>query len=341
MSGTSLDGLDIAAVTLIQRGKKITHQLHHADTIAYPSALLNQLEKAIDLSGFELMRLDAELGRWMGDQVKAFLRKTGFEALAIASHGHTVHHQPDLGFTVQIGSLAHIASCTETRVVGNFRAMDVALGGQGAPLVPIGDEILYPDMSACVNLGGIANVSYSNHGKRIAFDIALCNIPLNHFAKRQGLPFDRDGLLSSRGVISQPLLEQLNMLPYYHEKAPKSIGREMFDQEVLPILLRQEISDEDIMRTWCAHAGAQVGRSLNDAPSGPVLVTGGGAFHPLLIEEIKRFSQRPIFIPDSATIQFKEAIIFALLGYLRLTDQINVYASVTGASRNQSAGAVV
>jgi anhydro-N-acetylmuramic acid kinase len=254
----------------------------------------------------------------------------------IASHGHTIFHQPEKGFTFQLGNGASIAAETGIPTVADFRTGDVALGGQGAPLVPVGDKLLFSDYESCLNLGGFANISFDQHGKRIAFDICPVNFILNDLAQKSGWPYDTGGELGRSGNMNRELLEQLNQLAFYRQSPPKSLGREWMNHYFMPLMAADEIPLNDQLRTAYEHIAIQIS---NASPvHGKMLVTGGGAFNTFLIERLKHHLKCEIVIPHAEIIQFKEALVFAFLGLLRFMGEINCYASVTGARRDSSAG---
>ncbi|MEN8118556.1 MAG: anhydro-N-acetylmuramic acid kinase, partial [Bacteroidota bacterium] len=329
MSGTSLDGLDIAAVEFYFRSNKWNFKLLNAETVSYSQKWEKKLKESPTLSGEKLTELHSEYGKLTGEQVNKFIAKTGFQPELIASHGHTVFHQPEKGYTLQIGNGAEIAAKTETLTVSDFRTLDVALGGQGAPLVPVGDKFLFPEYEYCLNLGGFANISYEKDGIRLAFDNCPVNFILNHFAEKQGLPFDRDGNLGRLGKVNIKLLDKLNQIPFYSSDSPKSLGREWVENEFFPVLNKLKISDADKLRTVYEHIAVQITKAVSG--KGKMLITGGGAFNSFLIERIKSLTSTEIVIPSKEIIDFKEAIIFAFLGVLRVQGINNCLASVTGA----------
>jgi anhydro-N-acetylmuramic acid kinase len=338
MSGTSLDGLDIAAVEFERKNDLWHYKLVHAKTIGYSEAWGKRLREAPNLSGKELSRLHAEYGIFTGQQCREFILKTSFEPDLIASHGHTVFHQPEQGYTLQIGNGASIATLTNNLTVADFRIGDVALGGQGAPLVPIGDKLLFQEYKYCLNLGGFANISFNKAGKRVAYDICPANFIFNHCAQKAGQVFDKDGALGRHGKTNNALFERLNQLEFYKKQAPKSLGREWVENEFFPALNTFSISDADKLRTTYEHIAHQISCACTE--NGKMLVTGGGAFNSFLIERIKQLCSVEITIPDKEVIDFKEALVFAFLGVLRVKGINNCLASVTGA-RKDSCGGVV
>lgn len=338
MSGTSLDGLDMALCAFTETNGRVHYSIEKAATVEYPETWKDVLRKAHTLGAGELAQLSARLGAWMGEQTAAFHKGLVLPD-AVASHGHTVHHQPKDGYTVQIGSGAALAVHCALPVICDFRSTDVALGGQGAPLVPIGDALLFGDYPICLNLGGISNASFESAGQRIAFDISLCNILLNYLAERNGASFDRNGAMSARGQVLAVLLEQWNNLDFFKAAPPKSLGREFFD-EYFKHTLHTHLRTEDVLRTAVEHIAMQWASATAALPAGEVLVTGGGAFNSFLIERMRALTHHTLVIPDAQTVSFKEALVFAFLGWRRWMGAANALASVTGASRDSSGGAI-
>lgn len=338
MSGTSLDGLDIAAVEFLFNKNRWSFSLHSAKTIEYTAAWKNRLQNSPTLSGAELVKLHADFGRFIGEEIQQFTEASHFTPDIIASHGHTIFHQPENGFTFQAGDGNSIAAATQTLTVADFRSQDIALGGQGAPLVPAGDQLLFSEYDFCLNLGGFANISFEQMGNRIAFDICPVNFILNDFAGRKNLPFDKNGDLGRKGKILPELLEQLNQLNFYEKPPPKSLGREWMEREFKPVIQASRYSFEDQLRTVYEHIAYQISKSI--AGKGKLLITGGGTFNRFLIERIGQRTNAAIEIPSTSIINYKEALIFAFLGVLRIRNEINCFASVTGACRNHSTGVV-
>lgn len=338
MSGTSLDGLDLAAVEFSNENGQWNFSLLYSETIRYTEEWYQKLQTAPTLSGEKLIELDANYGIFIGSKISRFIQKTNFAPDLIASHGHTVFHQPEKHFTLQIGNGAHIFANTQITTVADFRTGDVALGGQGAPLVPIGDQLLFTEFDYCLNLGGFANISFQGNGQRIAFDVCPANIVLNHFAEKQGLPFDKNGELGKQGKLNNELLPKLNALTFYAQNPPKSLGREWVENEFFPILNSIKISDSDKLRTVYEHCAIQI--SMAAVKPGKILITGGGALNAFLIERIKSHIQPEVVIPSKEIIDFKEALIFAFLGVLKVRNEINCLSSVTGANRDSCCGVI-
>lgn len=340
MSGTSLDGLDIALCEFRKEGGKWNYHIIKGETIEYTAQCRIEMNDLLYVKAEQLAFADMDFGYYIGGKVKDFLIKNNLKADFIASHGHTIFHQPDEGFTYQIGSGAAITAASGLPVVSDFRSVDVALGGQGAPLVPIGDKLLFTDFDYCLNLGGISNISFDKAGKRLAFDCCPVNIVLNALAKEKRQEYDKDGLLARKGKVNNDLLEKLNKLDYYKQPFPKSIGKEWIDKEVFPIINAATGSTEDKLATFCAHIAEQLKESIT-ASSGKLLATGGGAFNCFLIEQIQQaLPDIKVVVPDATIVSFKEALVFAFLGILRVRNEVNCLSSVTGASADNIGGAL-
>jgi anhydro-N-acetylmuramic acid kinase len=342
MSGTSLDGLDLAYCEFRESGGSWEYSIGAAETVPYAPEWKQRLASLERGTAFDFVSADTEYGHLLGHRCLEFIKKHNLEPLFIASHGHTIFHQPASGITSQIGSGAAIAAEAGLPVVCDFRSLDVALGGQGAPLVPIGDELLFTDYDFCLNLGGFANISTRIEGRRIAFDICPVNIVMNALAAKVGLEYDRNGEMASTGKVDQPLLNRLNALPYYSMKAPKSLGKEWTITNIWPLLDASGLPVADLLATCCEHAAIQIGRACeaDSANPGTLLVTGGGALNTHLIERIRVHAQPRIVIPEPAVIHYKEALVFAFLGLLRWLDRSNCLASVTGANHDNPGGAI-
>jgi anhydro-N-acetylmuramic acid kinase len=340
MSGTSLDGLDIAFCTFIFEGGLIRFKIEHAETFSYPDEWKKKLSGASALSGYELTLLNHEFGKYSGERVNEFLMRNKLTAQFIASHGHTVFHQPSLSISTQIGSGAALTATTGITTVCDFRSLDVELGGQGAPLVPIGDELLFSEYEACLNLGGIANISFKKNNERIAFDVCVANMAINYFAQKLGLQMDMNGEIARHAHLNNVLLQIMNTNSFYAIEDKKSLGREWVEEHVLKKADASQIKIEDKIKTVTEHSAIQIAAVIKKNNIRKVLVTGGGAKNKFLIERITQLSGADIIIPDTGLIDFKEALIFALLGALRLQEKTNTLKSVTGAHTNSCGGAV-
>ena len=336
MSGTSLDGLDIAYCDI----QDDSFELISAETYPYSDEWVNWLSTLEHATAYEYALVNIELGHYIGKRVNQFRSEHPGPVDLIASHGHTIFHQPHLGLTTQIGDGDAIAAETHLPVVYNFRNLDVALGGQGAPLVPIGDRLLFGEYDACLNLGGIANISYETEGNlREAYDICPCNMALDHLTRRINKPYDKNGLMARRGNIVNGLLEQMDALDYYRHPLPKSLGKEWFVANFLPIIEHTEYAVGDLLATTVEHIARQVAGAIKGRGLQTMLVTGGGAKNKYLIARLQaQIPSCKITIPAESIIDYKEAIIFALLGYLRLNQRPNCLSSVTGAKYDNCGG---
>lgn len=351
MSGTSLDGLDIAYCDI----NGTSFELLAAETYPYDQQWIQWLSTLEHATAYEYALVDVELGHYFGKMVNRFRKEHPGHVDAVASHGHTIFHQPNLGLTTQIGDGDAIAAETGLPVVFNFRNLDVALGGQGAPLVPIGDRLLFSQYDACLNLGGIANISYEvtdpststraksdslpNTPFREAYDICPCNMALNQLARLAGKPYDTDGLLARKGTIKKDILNQMDALDYYRQPLPKTLGKEWFVANFLPLLYAEGVDINDLLSTTVEHIARQVSNAIKGRGLNTMLVTGGGAKNKYLIARLQ--AQIPgckITVPADEIIDYKEAIIFALLGYLRLNRRPNCLRSVTGARLDNCGG---
>jgi anhydro-N-acetylmuramic acid kinase len=399
MSGTSADGLDLALCRFERFGPERAEsyerpaenggigrhdsrwhfEILKTKTISYSgTSWPERLAGGEGINGFRLMELHRDFGRFTGKAVNDFLSEPDagvpgkeYGVDLIASHGHTVFHRPERGITLQIGDGAEIASATGIMTISDFRRLDVALGGQGAPLVPAGDELLFGKYGFCLNLGGFANISFRESGKRVAFDICPVNIVLNRLALELGKDYDKGGEIARSGKVIPELLENLENIRFYKLAGPRSLGREWLDEVYLPVLGKSGGTVEDKMRTVCEHIALRVSGIISaSAPlantlsvpanaSGPliestdkknnpapplqesILVTGGGARNDFLMKLIgEKSTTVKVVIPDEQLVDFKEAVVFAFLGVMRLRNEINCLSSVTGASRDSSGGTI-
>lgn len=342
MSGTSLDGLDLALVEFRKprKGSGWNFTILKAETMSYSGTRWQQdLPLAYHLQGQALDELSKAYSNWLNGQARDFITRSGWEVDAVASHGHTVLHLPDRGLTRQIGNGRQLATGLGVPVVCDFRQEDMARGGQGAPLVPAADALLYPDEAVCLNLGGFSNASWvDRRGRRRAGDLGPVNIVLNALAAREGEAYDHAGKRAAAGHIRDGLLEAMKAVPFYQRPFPKSLGREWAEQNIMPLL--QEMDTNDALATATEHAAWAIAHGLKEMPKGRVLVTGGGVYNDQLMARIKALSGRELKVPIDTVVQFKEAVSFALLGLLKLRGEVNVLASVTGGEADGSDGKV-
>ncbi|WP_324028014.1 anhydro-N-acetylmuramic acid kinase [Maribacter sp. BPC-D8] len=343
MSGTSLDGLDLAYCHIWEKNGVWEFDIKETKSVKYSSEMLNTLKDAISLSAEKLIELHNTYGTYLGEQTSIFINENKLEVDYIASHGHTTHHRPEMGLTFQVGSGQHLANVTGIKVIADFRTNDLALGGQGAPLVPIGDRMFFNEYDYCLNLGGISNVSFEVKDKRIAYDIGLANMILNYITRKVDLEYDEDGKLARSGKINTNMLAQLNNLKYYLLPHPKSIGYEWFLEEVVPIVEDTDDTIENLLHTGIHHICDKVAQQINlnfKHNKQQLLVTGGGALNSFLIETLqqKLGDTTKVVVPEKIIIEFKEALVFALMGVLRVAQLTNVLSSVTGAKKDSSSG---
>jgi len=343
MSGTSTDGLDLALCRFEKIGKHWDSQILQAKTQRYSSAMKFFLRNAAHLSAVELAAAHLQYGKFIGLSVQRFLKDNSEKPMLIASHGHTIFHQPQKLACFQLGHGGAIASITGIACVNDFRLQDIILGGQGAPLVPLGDRELFSSFDACLNLGGIANISFKMKKTHLAFDVSPCNLPLNFVISKTGKSYDKGGKKAASGHINPSFLGALNRLSYYRQQGPKSLGREWIEKKFLPIIdqFTPHLNSQDILATVCEHIAFQIGSIVRRNHLKKVLVTGGGAHHLYLIERIRYHSNgTEIIIPDNNIIDFKEALIFAFLGLNRYLSVPNTLPSVTGSLRPSCSGSL-
>lgn len=342
MSGTSLDGIDLVYATFyLDANKQWDFDIVYSETIEYAPEWRLKLAGLVSKSVTELKSIDDEYTRYLASVIQEFIYKNNIEIIdAVCSHGHTALHQPDKKLTYQIGNKKEIASLLNQLVVCDFRVQDVALGGQGAPLVPIGDKLLFSEYGFCVNLGGFANISFDENDVRLAYDICPVNIVLNHYVKSLGVNYDNEGSLASKGKINENLLKELNKLDFYAENYPKSLGLEWVNKKIFVLIDTFKLEIKDILRTFVEHIAVQISSEINAKKSASVLLTGGGVYNRFLVERIKLLTNSTIIIPKSSVIEFKEALIFGFLGVLKLRNEVNCLKSVTGALNDHSSGII-
>lgn len=344
MSGTSLDGLDIAYCVFQKLRSGWRYSIEMQDTVRYPSRWLKSLSEAHILSGQDLMALDAAYGTYLGKIAHEFVQRHALKVDFIASHGHTVFHQPQKGFTTQIGNGYSLHAASGLPVVCDFRMQDVAFGGEGAPLVPAGDKWLFHEYDVCLNLGGIANLSADVKAKRYAFDICFCNMGLNYLASEASKRFDKNGEMASDGEVDNRLLKTLDKIYSKLRAKRPSLGRELFEDQVEPVLKNKNLDVEDRLCTFTESAAMEICNAIKAyKQNAKVLCTGGGAFNSFLISRMLQHGGDDLtfIIPDEAVVKFKEALIFGFLGVLRVRNEVNCLKTVTNASRDTSSGTMI
>ena len=335
MSGSSLDGLDICYSRITENENTYSYEILSSTTVAFPLNLLNSLKNCRNYSLDDLKQLDLDFGKWIGETCRTYLEERKISNLNfIASHGHTVYHFPEKKKTLQIGCGQTIANLTGLPVINNLREKDVLTGGQGAPIVPIGDLLLFPDIKYCLNLGGIMNISIKDKREIVSFDLGVCNQVINHYALEKGLPYDKDGLLAKTGHLDLVVLAELNALPFFHKPYPKSLDNG-FSKQLIDILDKTDLSIEDKLRTFYEHIVFQISNNVLDKEL--LMITGGGAHNLFLIDLIKAKGLN-LSPTNDLLIDNKEALIMSLLGVRFLENKFNVLASVTGADFNTICG---
>jgi len=337
MSGTSMDGLDISCSRYYYENGAWSFELLACEIFPYSDDVKRELVKGFNKES-NLLDLDQYFGKVLSHYVIRFLKKYNFNIDLISSHGHTIFHDPDNGYTNQIGLGSVIAKNTNIPVVSNFRQQDIDFGGQGAPLVPVGDHLLFSEYDSCLNLGGICNISFTINSIRYAYDICPCNMVLNIICNKIGKDFDKDGNIASQGSVNQLLLNELNQIDYYNLDIPKSLGKEYVELYFFNIINSSTLSVYDILATFVEHIAYQISCTFLKFNISNSLFTGGGAFNNYLIDRVSNLTNTKIIIPNNDIVNFKEAIIFGFLGVLRLLNQTNCLASATGAEKDHSSG---
>ncbi len=336
MSGTSLDGIDLALCDFFTDDGNLHFTITKAVTIPYNQHWKSKLSEAFNAGAIEFFELHALYGKFIAQEINTFLKDIALNAKYVASHGHTVFHRPDLNFTTQIGCGATIAALTGIDTICDFRSVDVALNGQGAPLVPVGDRDLFGQYGSCLNIGGIANISFTKNKVTTAFDICIANMALNYLSEELGKNFDMGGKIAATGTIHHQMLRELLCL----NAEKKSLGREYFIEFFLPIILKYKLRAEHALATCVEYIALEISKILNSNNLKSVLITGGGAFNTHLTTRLQTHFNGSITIPDKEIVEFKEALIFAYLGYLRINEQFNTFKNVTHATRNSCGGCV-
>lgn len=348
MSGSSLDGLDIVYATFKENDSKWSYKVNAAACFPFSSSWKNKLKNAVKLNASDYLLLHSEFGKYNGEKVNEFLRKNLIKTKidVIGSHGHTTFHLPAKNMTHQLGEGASIAATTKIQTVSDLRNMDVALNGQGAPIVPVGEKLLFPEYRYFLNIGGICNVSIHEKKSILAFDVCPANRVLNMLSNELGKQYDKGGNLARSGRVIHSLLEDLNALKYYSGSYPKSLPNSFGTDVIYPMLKISGVNIYDAMATFSEHIAQQLMKSLvvfQRKKVEKMLITGGGAFNSYVIERIQYYLQ-PLgieaVVPGHDMVNYKEALIMSLIAVLRLREEANVLATVTGAKRNSCGGAL-
>ena len=339
MSGTSLDGIDMTYVNF-QKNKFWEYKILFAKTFKYDDLWKNKLERSQDLNRNKLKILNEEYTKFLAYKINKFIEENSIKEIDfIGSHGHTIFHKPSAGYTFQIGNIQNLANYVGKTIICDFRIGDVMLGGQGAPLVPIGDLLLFKNHDTCLNLGGFANISIKKNNKIIAYDICAVNTVFNFLSKKIKLEFDNEGSNARKGKFIKDLYDKLENLKYYSLNPPKSLGIEWVKSKIFPLLEHfSSFSVYDLMHTYLVHISKEIAKNLNQSNS--VLITGGGAYNSFLIEQIRKYTNAELILPERLLIEYKEAIIFGFLGVLKFRNEINCLRSVTGSKKDHSSGKI-
>jgi anhydro-N-acetylmuramic acid kinase len=355
MSGTSLDGVDLAFCRFTYKNDNWIYKILNTTTLIYEKSWLDRLKNLPDTSASHFVRENHAYGKYLGSLIKNFIYANDLRPDFVSSHGHTIFHQPQEHLSFQLGDGAYLAAAAGLPVVCDFRTLDIALGGQGAPLVPIGDRLLFPQYDYCLNLGGIGNISFEDQGRRVAFDTCACNMLLNSLANECGLPYDDGGQIARQGKLNQPTFDLLNQADFFAAPHPKSLGKEWVDANSMRTLQQASASLPDKLHTASHHIALQIAQAIQAtqaalAPTsaqeqprrGRILLTGGGAFNSFLVELIRHYlgTGFEVVVPEPELVNFKEALVFAFLGVLRWRQQVNCLSSATGASQDNVGGAV-
>lgn len=340
MSGTSLDGIDLVYVNF-KFDTAWSFEIIYSETLDYDAKWVKTLKSLVSCSLPELKEIDFHYTNYLSLKINKFIKAHKIENIdAICSHGHTALHQPENKLTYQIGNMPHLAALVQQNIVCDFRVQDVELGGQGAPLVPIGDALLFSEYDFCLNLGGFANISTAIENERIAYDICPVNIVLNHYAKKLGFDYDDAGKIASTGTVNKEILNKLNALSFYKQKHPKSLGLEWVDSNIFPLINAFNLETKDVLCTFVEHVAMQLAIEINKKSEATVLITGGGVYNEYLINRLKHDTLNQLIVPSKALIEFKEALIFGFLGVLKLRNEVNCLKSVTGATSNHASGKI-
>lgn len=337
MSGSSLDGIDLAFATI---QANYEYDWLSSAFFPYDESLREQLASSHDLAASDLFALDVQVGAFFADKIARFLSKCDQKADLICLHGHTVFHQPQNGFSLQIGQAEVVSARLGLPVISDLRNADIAYGGQGAPIVPIAEKHLMKEHNCFLNIGGIANLSVHTDDQVFAWDVCAANQALNYLASLEDHAYDHNGELAAQGQVDQLLLTQLNDIAYFDQQPPKSLDNAFFREQIRPVLMNSKLPIVDQLATLCRHIAMQIDRSLDQYLCKKMLVTGGGAKNQFLMAEIAAISGIEICIPEERLVDYKEALAMAFFGALRWWNRPNCLASVTGASQDSCGGRI-
>ena len=337
MSGTSIDGVDLVYVNFFFN-KYWSFKILKFKTYDYDKDWQNILKNLIDKDQNSIKLIDKNYTKLLSKYILRFIEEFSIKKIDfVSSHGHTALHDPSNSITYQIGNLKELTNYTGLKVICDFRVEDIKLGGQGAPLVPVGEKYIFPEYDTLINIGGFANITIKSNNNLIAYDICPVNIVFNHLSNLINLKYDDKGKISSSGKINLELFNHLQSIDYYKQVSPKSLGVEWVKEVIFPIINNfLEIPVEDLLNTFSKHFAFQIANNIKS--SNKTLITGGGAYNDYLIQNIIDLTESEIIIPSSEIIEYKEALIFGFLGVLKDLNINNCYSSVTGAIKDHCSG---
>jgi anhydro-N-acetylmuramic acid kinase len=347
MSGSALEGLDIIFAEFHISSGAWQYTVQAAECYPYTDDWREKIRTAGSLSSIDYLALHAEFGHYIGEQVNRFIEahQLQYKVQLVVSHGHISFHLPEKKLTAQLGEGASIAAVTGINVVSDLRVMDVALGGKGAPLFPLGEKLLFSEYACFLNIGSIANITFHEPGGVIAFDVCPANRILNMLAAQSGKAYDDGGKMAKAGEVKPELLKILNGLEYYSMPYPKSLTSDFASDVIYPLVRGAGVNDA--MRTVVEHIAVQTANAVSQLNKGgaplKLLITGGGANNSFLVSRIQSLLE-PLnveaVLPDPYIVDFKESLVVALLGILRWREENSALAEITGASRDSIGGAV-
>ena len=337
MSGTSIDGVDLVYVNFFFN-KYWSFKILKFKTYEYDKDWQNILKNLIDKDQNSIKLIDKNYTKLLSKYILRFIEEFSIKKIDfVSSHGHTALHDPSNSITYQIGNLKELTNYTGLKVICDFRVEDIKLGGQGAPLVPVGEKYIFPEYDTLINIGGFANITIKSNNNLIAYDICPVNIVFNHLSNLINLKYDDKGKISSSGKINLELFNHLQSIDYYKQVSPKSLGVEWVKEVIIPIINNFiEIPGDDLLNTFSKHFAFQIANNIKS--SNKTLITGGGAYNDYLIQNIIDLTESEIIIPSSEIIEYKEALIFGFLGVLKDLNINNCYSSVTGAIKDHCSG---
>ncbi|WP_433869766.1 anhydro-N-acetylmuramic acid kinase [Saccharopolyspora sp. CA-218241] len=353
LSGTSMDGIDVAAADLRLDGDAVELRPLGDTELPYPAELRERLLRALSgpCGAAELCRLDTEIGQAFADAARRGVELAGGRADLVASLGQTVHHWVEGGAvrgTLQLGQPAWIAEATGLPVLADLRVRDVAAGGHGAPLAAVLDALWLADEPgpvAALNIGGIANLTVVGGDRPRAYDTGPGNALLDLAAGMvSGARADVDGALAARGAVRPDLLAVLLDEPHYRRPPPKSTGKELFGREHLTRALAAvpPVEGPDLLATLTELTAATIADACRAERVRSAVVSGGGVRNPVLLAALRRRMPVPLRLSDELGLPAgsKEALLTALLGFLTWHGLPGTYPDATGATGPRLLGAL-